>query len=417
MTTLQPSPQTTDTPRRHRDPVTMLLAVLLGVVLAIYIITLQLQAGQPQYADFRVFYGSTRLLLRGESIYTPLPRDYLSSGGATGEGDFLRGNLNPPFQTLLLAPLGLLSYNAAYIVWTILSLLAGLIAIRLIGRELGYTRPRYLIGSTLLLLASYGAWHSTASGQFGMVLLLALVLGWTWLRRRADAAAGLVLGLALSLKLFVGVFVLLLAARGRWRAIAWLALCLAACAAVAAVVVGPASYIEYLGILRGVEWTSDGRNASIVGWLQRTASHVPGLDPAAALAGRLAAAGVLAATTYCAWRANASDEGGNAGYVAAVPAMLLASPLGWDYYFPALLLPLIWLWGAVADAGLPRARVALALFWLLTAASPVAKDSTWLLSTLPFLGLVGFWATSLACLARSRPVPVRQTTRRHAPAA
>lgn len=53
----------------------LLLAVALGVVLAVYIVTLQAQAAHPERSDFFKFYASTRFLWEGRSIYAPVPAD------------------------------------------------------------------------------------------------------------------------------------------------------------------------------------------------------------------------------------------------------------------------------------------------------------------------------------------------------
>ena len=84
-----------------------------------------------------------------------------------------------------------------------------------------------------------------------------------------------------------------------------------------------------------------------------------------------------------------------------VPTMLLASPLGWVYYFPALLLPFLWLWKTSGDLALRRARVALVAAWLLAAAPVVSKDSRLGLTILPFLGLSALWVGSLVAVRRA----------------
>jgi hypothetical protein len=366
---------------KHHYLLLILLTAVLAVLLAFYVGSVDALSRHPINADFASFYMPARYMLEGKSIYAPvyirdlgpLPPDFQL------EREIRHANLNPPFQTLIIGPLARLPYITAFWMWGIISLLALGIGAVLVERGTrppnsprGPLRPLIFL---FLTLAYFPSWISVAIGQISPLIFLLLAVVWYAARKDHDAWAGIVLGIALSLKLFVGVLLILFLVRRCWRLLAWTAASVAVCIVATFPFAGPAVYREYLNILGGVTWYAASWNASLMGFFTRLlgGSENPPPINMPVLAHILAYGGSALLVGALAWFARPTTRGRPAvafdlAFSLIIPVMLLASPLGWMYYFPALLLPLAVGWQAAAALPRPRPyRVALIVAWLLSA--------------------------------------------------
>jgi hypothetical protein len=274
---------------------------------------------------------------------------------------------------LLMAPLGLLSYTSAYSIWTIVSILCGLAAVACLGSTLdrGDARavPTLVLG--ILLLAYFPTFINVQLGQVALVLLLLLSIVWVAARGGRDTVAGIALGLALTMKLFAALLLLYFLVRRRWRLAAWSVVTLLITTAAGFLVIGPASFREYLHALETVTWYASNWNASFSGFFTRIlggSENVPLVDMpglARALSYGLSLVGIIG-MVWLSWpRAGEPLPAAfDLGFGLTLGLMLLVSPLGWVYYLPLMLI-------AVAGAW----RVSGPLKWALVAA--------WILSTIP----------------------------------
>jgi hypothetical protein len=190
-------------------------AFVFGLLFAFYMLTINYFSKFPEKTDFYKFYKSARFFIEGESIYTPVPfsppDEYLNklSEKARGTLKTFHPNLNSPFHTLFMVPLGIMPFHLAFWVWSLLSLFFGLVAVGLIettqtfheykillngvidqrqktdGREnrapLGgwlYTHSVHLLIPWIILLAYYPMWVNFQMGQFGPYLLGVIALIW-----------------------------------------------------------------------------------------------------------------------------------------------------------------------------------------------------------------------------------------------
>ena len=281
----------------------------------------------------------------------------------------LHPNLNPPFQTLLVAPLGLLPYKSAFWVWSALSLLAGGVAAALIARQASQTEHRSrTVCLSILLLAYFPTIATIMLGQLSLWLLLFLTIAWVSARAGNDRAAGIALGIAVSSKTFVGLIVLLFLVMRRWRLLAWMIGTATACALAALLVTGPETYLNYLSKLGSVTWYAASWNASFLGFTTRILGgsentpliQLPGLARGLAYGASLIVAVVL---TWLAWprHSEISRSRFDALFALTLVAMLLISPLGWMYYFPALLIALVVAWQASEELPSPHFRLMILL--------------------------------------------------------
>ncbi len=227
----------------------------------------------------------------------------------------------------------------------------------------------------LLLLAYFPAFAAFVLGQVSFLVLLLLAVGWAAARRGNDVLAGVALGLAMSLKLYVGVFLIVFLLLRRWKLLAWALGTLAAGALLALAVFGLSAYRDYLAALGSVTWQASSWNASYLGFFTRIFGgsentplvQAPWLAYALGYGLALVSIGVLA---WQAWRsrADASTQRFDLLFSLGLVVMLLASPLGWMYYFPYLIIPFLAAWLAVKQRDKLLAGLLIA---------------GWLLSTIP----------------------------------
>ena len=290
--------------------------------------------------------------------------------------DTLHPNLNPPFQTVVMVPLGLLPYGTAFWVWSLLSLAAGLAGATVVARIHHPIRMRAkdMAAAWLLLLLYFPTFATIIYGQFSLVLLLLLAIVWYAARRGTIVSPGFALGLALSLKLFVGLLLILFLVRRRWRALGWTVGTAVACALIALVVAGPGAYRSYFEVMGSVTWYGASWNASFMGFFTRIfggSENVPWIN-APGLAHALAYGCSALVALGLAWLARRphDDQRDPAAFDLAfafgLVAMLLASPLGWMYYFPVLLITATVGWEAARRSGRRSLLLLIPLAWILS---------------------------------------------------
>jgi hypothetical protein len=405
---------------QRRRWVRALLAGALVLVLAGYVTLAETRwARAPVGGDFMKFFASAQLLVQGEDIYSPVPLGGFDfwSDPESAPGRPLHPNLNPPFATVLLAPLGTLDYYTAFMIWTLLGLAAGVLGAYLLGRAVGRgerdpgdtgpgtagpngRRPkgsdpggRDPKGSAsgkpeaggdpvtagvlwaLVLLVYFPTFSALHFGQWTLVPFFFLVLAWLAWRSGRGGTAGLLLGGLAAIKLFFGAFFLLFLARRRWRAAGAFVAAWIFCTALSAAVVGVDTLLAYPSVVSMADWHGASWNASFLGFFSRLLGGGGVEDPlirasilTPALAGGLSLL-ALASLFLLPGEEETYEEGRTAddlAFALTIPVMLLASPFGWMYYFPFLLITLAVLWQRSRTWKNPKElRQLLVLAWLL----------------------------------------------------
>lgn len=386
---------------QRRRWVPALLAGALVLVLAGYVALAETRwARAPVGGDFMKFFASAQLLVQGEDIYSPVPLGGFDfwSDPESAPGRPLHPNLNPPFATVLLAPLGTLDYYTAFMIWTLLGLTAGVLGAYLVGRQVGWggrepgdtgpgtagpkgSRPKASDPFTagllwaLLLLVYFPTFSALHFGQWTLVPFFFLVLAWLAWRRGRGGTAGALLGGLAAIKLFFGAFFLLFLARRRWRAAGAFVAAWIFCTALSAAVVGVDTLLAYPSVVSMADWHGASWNASFLGFFSRLLGgggvedpliRAPILTPV--LAGGLSLL-ALASLFLLPGEGEESEERREAHdlvFALTIPVMLLASPFGWMYYFPFLLITLAVLWQRSRTWENPKElRQLLVLAWLL----------------------------------------------------
>jgi alpha-1,2-mannosyltransferase len=373
-----------------------------ALLVPVYVRLWNLTLVEPSRSDFTIFYFTARLVADGLPMYGSSPGRY----GVEWPIEHL-GNLNPPHFQLLLQPLALFSYEQAYAVWTAINLAALAASVVVIMRTLNirFTVARVL-GGGAVLVGSAPFTTVAITSELTFLLLLPFTLAWAAAVRGHWGTAGAWLGLCASTKLFFLLFIPWLVLRRRWRAVAGMAGSSLVAGAFGVSVYGLQAYRLWVGGLGAVDWWWLPMNASWHGFVSRVfeggATVAPPLH-APGLVGPLATAGfVLIATLslVAALRLERAAGGLHAAVLVLVCGAILASPLGWVYYLPLALAPVVGLLrsGEWRVLGRGRRWVAITAAFLLyvpweqTSAGQPAPLATISITSSYFWGVVFPWA-------------------------
>ena len=292
-------------------------ALLVGVV-ATYLAFGLMTASYTFACDFFAYAGAADRLLAGQPVY-----DLTQT--STGECGIYQ--YPPPF---VLAALPFAVVDPVVGSWAWIGLLVACywvaIAAMPVQREV-----KVAVG--LVGALSWPFIFGVRIGQVGPILLLLFALGWRWLDR--PGSLGAITALGFLVKVQPGLIGLWLLARRDWRAVAAAAVTVVVVGAVAAVV----GLGDWLGFVTLIRQLSDA--ATVPTNLSLTATAVRfGVVPVA-LAGvvQLAVMGAFAILVVVA----ALKLSKEAGFLVTVVASQILSPIVWDHYALALLLPVAWL--------------------------------------------------------------------------
>jgi Glycosyltransferase family 87 len=282
-------------PPMRRPPLWLAAAAVACAWGAVYSAALWivLFARRPVHEDVRMTYVAAEAGLRygWSTIYDENVLRSLSQGFPPTDRviDPVLTYLNPPLLAWLFAPLTAFSEPVAYVIWTLFSLAALVVAWWLAAPYEGIAR-------VAMLLLAVALWPVMLVFYFGQpdILVLALVAGTYWLlRNERPYAAGAALAVATVLKPQVVALVpMALLVSGRFRPLAaWVAVC----AALGVLTVinlqgaglaswwqalqagqGEATHTEYtlahffgIGLVTYALWALQGAAALVVAWWRR----------------------------------------------------------------------------------------------------------------------------------------------------
>ncbi|HZI95022.1 MAG TPA: glycosyltransferase family 87 protein [Patescibacteria group bacterium] len=338
--------------------------------------------------DFKAYYTSATAVRTGQAgqfLYSDPARmnlgllpdqpwvEFATSHGVPHPSAYIY----PPFLAVALAPLTLLPYHEANLLWfglNTLLLAASIVLLLSLGRQLlGRLDPLACAAVIFVCLNFFPTVRAMQCGQAGFVLLFLTAGGLIALVRRRDPLAGLCLALAAAIKLTPLLLIVWLAWAGRRRAAAWGAALFAGFTACSLAVVGWSNGLLYVtGFLpvlsRGAATYA---NQSINGFLNRMLTDqsmaVFGFsdEPGSVwLLTRLFAGlllGAAFALTRPGWLGRpTADLLGEAerrtqllasGYALVTLSSLLVSPISWEHHYVLALVPLSVMIFLVADRG------------------------------------------------------------------
>lgn len=348
-------------PASMRDRPLLLTSLILWLALAFSIAWIVGTNVSPVGKDFHGFYNAARVRAGLPIDATPTPAD-----------------LSVPILAVLIAPLARLPLIAAYWTWTslgVLAIAASLWRIRRV-RSINPERIWFTIGALFALMPCLAAW---VTGQVTWVL--------TWLVTQAWASAsprraGIWLGIAIALKPPLALMAILLP----WRIWSVSAITSLGLVLVSLPVVGISAWLDWLAIGRTVDWLPQAESVSFWGWAARLSASsdsevVLGDLPVWSIAAILVAA--LALTPFV--RRAPSDR----RWGLALIWSLWVSPLGWFYYLPLALGPML--------SSLPSS-------WIVWTAL-IALLIPWPVTGLPYVFAIYSGCVLLFWIAWVRPLP------------
>jgi hypothetical protein len=274
----------------------------------------------------------------------------------------------PPTFGPLVLPFGLLPEAVAVWTWTgllVASLLAGVATLPVpIG-------VRWVV--LLLAALTWPVAYAIKLGQVGPILFLAFAIGWRWLGSGRLLGASAAVGAAIKIQPGLVLVWALLA--GRWAAVVAGAVVLGALAAVATVWFGITAWSDFLTLVIRVSDPISTPNNVTPG----AVVYQFGVPRGVAWTVQFASTGLAIVAVVVAARRTTPV----AGYLVALVASQLVSPVLWDHYAMLLLLPAAWL--------LARGR-----WW--AAFIPLATPTLLVGIIPPIVYPVAFWATLAAVL-------------------
>jgi hypothetical protein len=313
----------------------------LVICYVVYQIAAALRVSWTQHAiDYETLIASSRVWLAGADAYVGVLPD--------GRGV----NLNPPFVVAALVPLTWLQPSAAFWLWMGLNLAGLLLGLWLLSRRVPWE------WAALGIMAPLAGGLSLELGQPTLLLLPLAVAAW-----RSPVA----LGVLMALKPFLGLFLVDAAWRRDWRRLLTIGGTVAALWAAQALLM-PSEMIGWIGALRSVSWLDNPLNGSFFGMFNER------------IAGLLMAGYLVVFTLVRSPRLSEDQR-----WAALFLAGLLTAPLGWPYYLPWVVGPVlasafsVWLLLPWAVLHLPQIvllavggwPISLAFLWLWLSALPV----------------------------------------------
>jgi len=200
--------------------------------------------------DFSVTYLGARMVQQGQGAKLYDLTEQVKLRSALYEHPNPLIYEHPPFEALLLSPLGALPYKTAYLIWGSINAMLWLVLPYVIrpyapvpGDELAYLALWFIFAP--LGIALY-------QGQSSIVLLLVYILTFISLKGSRDLLAGIFLGLGLFKFQFVVPFALIFLLRKKWRFLAGFALSATALGALSLVAVGWRGITSYVHLLLSI---------------------------------------------------------------------------------------------------------------------------------------------------------------------
>lgn len=310
---------------------------------AAFIVLIFLCAGALLYGrpgtnpDFAQDFAAALALRNGFSIYGPEVAE-LAEGLV---GKYAPINAHPPILSLLVLPFTLLSFEAAYMVWGLISWAIYIFAVRRASDEFDFSeRASHRVMALSLVCFPFvlALWI----GNVSLLVPALLIFSWAALRQTRDFNSGLFLGAAAALKLYPLIFLLTFFILGRKEAIKGLLAGFAAICLFSLMFVGAADFIKFFAVVCSnnfAMWRANLGNQSIAGpsFQYLGGSTFKGMPLAwvVFLGGVLLVLGPMSTRIYKAARSADVTH----AFCLTIAGMLLVSPLSWSHTYCALILP------------------------------------------------------------------------------
>lgn len=311
--------------------------------------------GQAVQIDFTSFWAAARLALAGDAASAfdvNVLRDAQQLPSDTPAGDILWHY--PPGWHILIVPLGLLPFSAAFILYSALVFAAFAMALRPLAAPLP--------GGVALVLAAPAVLTIMKLGNNSILWVAGLAAALAAMTQGRAALAGLLIGL-LTLKPQLGILIpFALAFGGYWRTVLWACIGAVLVALVSTAVMGVAYWADFfamLGFVSELMKTDIVRFERMMTWY--ALARYAGAGHALAFPLQLAVTAIAAASVAWVWsRRGASLDVKAATLFTLIP---LATPYAYHYEMLHALIAALFLARDGFGAG-PGARLWLLALWL-----------------------------------------------------
>jgi alpha-1,2-mannosyltransferase len=298
-------------------------------------------------SDFSLFYHAAHAFFHGQAIYSLTPAEINHTVLLQKKPLLYSANLTPPAFVFLTLPLGLLSASTAFALWSIFSLMLNAVSIYLLYQVFFKVYQRPIIYWALLgiYLAAMPVLANFNLGQLGNIMLFTILWIWILAKKNSDSKAGLLLGLLLSVKYFLGLLAILFLLQKRWRLVACAALSFSIINALALTVFGKESFVQYWQNLHYIVWYANNWNASLLGFFSRFGAreinHVFVLSHSTQMGYYFFSALFFFIQIIICRKPLNTENDFDYAFCYTLIASLLISPLGWLYYLPLMILPIL----------------------------------------------------------------------------
>jgi uncharacterized membrane protein len=319
--------------------------------------------------DLQADYLAGRRIWRGQDIYAAISSDEISALGVNAEaGQGVREYMHPPTTALLFAPLALLPFSVAALLWTVATVAFLLASILLIRSTLALpTRGAWLGIALLLPLEWYPVWYHLNFGQLTILVSFLVVAAWRCERQGCPYAGGAMLGLAVMLKVYPGLLLAYALVRGRWRVVCGAALAVLGVGFLQIETAGLSPWLAFVTRVipkNAAIWMPHPFNDSLAGLSLRLFVGSQHMRPVFSLP-RLEIpfriglyAATLGAQALVLWRSRRRPDL-TGEYCLGLSSMTLLSPLSWDHAMVLLLLPFAYIWQQARQLPPPRPKLPL----------------------------------------------------------
>jgi hypothetical protein len=267
----------------------------------------------PTQMDFAIFQRTTQRFLDGQRMYSADSFDF-----------------TPPIFHVLLLPFARIEPRMAFVLWTAANIVVAWIVLKMVLQAIPDAWPRRWVIAAWVVNA-VGVQMTVRLGQVSWLVALMVTCAWLAARSSRWVAAGLWAGMAIAFKPFLLVAIPVFVVRRQWKALAVCVPTIVACCGLSLVLFGRPAFSDWIGNLREIPDPVYAMHFLNASWLALMArARLP-----------YVVGSVLSVATIMVmlWRVRSKDE--DETWLLLLISALLASPLGWVYYQPMLLGPVV----------------------------------------------------------------------------